>query len=146
MNIDLSKKILTFHQKFSDDEACLKLLAGIKWENGFVCRKCGHTNYCKGKTPYSRRCTRCKTEESVTAHTLFHHCRIPMSKAFEIAFLVCNKPDISSYEISKKIEMRHMTCYGFQKKILNCRDSSGSNKLLKKIIDHLNKTVEASLN
>ncbi len=146
MKTDLDKKILTFHHKFSDDKACLKLLAELKWEQGFVCRKCGHTNYCKGKTPYSRRCTRCKTEESVTAHTVFHHCKIPMSKAFEIAFLVCNKPDISSYEISKRIEMRHMTCYDFQKKIINCRDSSVNNKLLKKVIDQLNKTIKASLN
>ncbi|NOX86643.1 MAG: transposase [Chlorobi bacterium] len=146
MKIDFNEKVTAFHRAFSDENKCLKLLADLKWEQGFVCRKCGHTNYCKGKSPYSRRCTRCKAEESVTAHTVFHHCKIPMNKALEIAFLICIKPDISSYEISKRIDLRHMTCYSFQKKIINCRDSSINNKLLKKVIASLNSTVNATLN
>ena len=56
---------------FKSDEKALQFIAGIKWEGGFTCRKCGNTNFCDGKSPYSRRCTKCKTEESATAHTLF---------------------------------------------------------------------------
>ena len=36
---------------FASDDLCLKFLASVKWEDGFVCRKCGNTNYCHGKTP-----------------------------------------------------------------------------------------------
>ena len=29
-----------------------EFLAELKWKEGFICRKCGNTNYCPGKTPY----------------------------------------------------------------------------------------------
>ncbi len=114
-----------FNQLFSTNESCLQYLADLKWEQGFVCRKCGHTNFCKGKTPHSRRCTRCKTEESATAHTIFHRCRIPLTDAFEIAFQVCSKPDISTYELAKKMERRQMTCWKLKKKIMDCIETKG---------------------
>ncbi|MCK4287884.1 MAG: transposase [Bacteroidales bacterium] len=64
--------IKQFDLKFSDENKCLQYLADLKWKDGFVCRKCGHTNFCKGKTPFSRRCTKCKHDESATSHTVFH--------------------------------------------------------------------------
>lgn len=112
-----------FNRRFSTDDACLAYLAGQKWSHGFRCRKCGHTNYCHGKTPYSRRCTKCKTEESATAHTVFHRCRFHLRDAFRIAYLVCNKPKISSYKLSGELNIRHMTCWKFKTKILECLDN-----------------------
>ena len=109
-----------FRESFDTEEKCLAILAGAKWKEGFRCRKCGSTQYGKGKKPYSRRCTRCKTEESVTAHTVFHHCRIELPRAFEIAFMVCGRPDISGASLSELLETRHMTCLKFKKKILEC--------------------------
>ncbi|MBI9038720.1 MAG: transposase [Bacteroidales bacterium] len=109
-----------FNKRFSVNEKCLELLSEQKWKDGFVCRKCGHTNFCKGKAPYSRRCTKCKHEESASSHTIFHQCKIPIHEAFEIAYLVCNKPDISTYEISRVLNIRQMTCWKFKKKIINC--------------------------
>ena len=109
-----------FRARFSRDHDCLKFLADSKWEQGFLCRKCGNTNFCHGKTPFSRRCTRCKHEESASAHTIFHGCKIPLGIAFEIAYLVCRDPRISSYSLSKILGKRQMTCWKFKKKILEC--------------------------
>jgi hypothetical protein len=121
-NLDTAK----FKSLFPDDDSCLKYLANLKWSGGFVCRKCGHANYCKGKTKYARRCTRCKQEESVTAHTIFHRCIIPLKEAFEIAFQVCNSPDISTYELAKKMARRQMTCWKFKKRVMDCIESKGA--------------------
>ncbi len=120
MRVEYDDLVLNLRKRFPDTDACLRFLAGLKWKDGFVCKKCGHTNYCKGKSPYSRRCTKCKKEESATAHTVFHRCKIPMTMAFEMAFLVCNLPEVSSYQISKKMNIRQMTCYNFQKKVKLC--------------------------
>lgn len=109
-----------FTRNFSTDEECLKALAEHKWKAGYICRNCGNDNYCKGKTPYSRRCTRCKHEESAIAHTVLHHCKIPLNKAFRIAYMVCKTPQISSHEISRQIDIRQMTCWKFKKKIQEC--------------------------
>lgn len=132
-----------FRKAFPNDEACLNLLAAHKWKSGFVCVKCGGTNYCKGKSSLSRRCTKCKTEESATAHTLFHRCKIPLVKAFEIAFMVCNIADISSYEISRQLDMRHMTCYNFQKKVQHCVSGGKRDPVFQSMQVEVNRRVKS---
>lgn len=103
---------------FSSDEKCYEFLADLKWSEGFTCRKCGNPNYCAGKTPHSRRCTRCKTEESSAAGTIFHNCKFPISKAFYIAYNVCKgKEDLSTYEFARRLSLRQMTCWNFKTKI-----------------------------
>jgi hypothetical protein len=103
---------------FKSDEKCFEFLAEIKWGEGFKCRKCGNTNYCPGKTSYSRRCTKCKTEESSTAGTIFHNCKFPISKAFYIAYNVCKgREDVSTYEFARRLSLRQMTCWNFKTKI-----------------------------
>jgi two-component system, sensor histidine kinase LadS len=114
--LDLSQ----FGDTFYDEESCLRVLAEMKWSNGFTCRFCGNSRYGKGKTPYARRCTRCKREESATAHTIFHHCRMDLPKAFEIAWHVCGKPGIAASSLSEMLDTRLMTCLRFRNRILNC--------------------------
>ncbi len=109
-----------FDKRFKTDSDCLKFLAQQKWEKEYYCVKCGNTNYCSGKTEFSRRCTRCKYEESATAHTPFHHCKMPILQAFRIFYTVCCTPDISSWELSRTFELRQMTCWKFRKKIIDC--------------------------
>lgn len=114
---------------FNDSEKALKFIAEVKWENGFVCKKCGHTNYCEGKSPASRRCTRCKKEESATANTLFHNIKFPINKAFYIAYTVCVEgKDISSYEYSDQLGLNQMTCWKFRKRIKDCIIKHGADK------------------
>lgn len=113
----------TFKEAFGSQDQCLSILANAKWANGFVCRHCGNERYCQGRTLFSRRCTRCKRDESATAHTLFHHCRMDLPKAFEMAYLVCGSPVMPASTISQAMETRHMTCLNFKKRILQCLQS-----------------------
>ena len=117
--------IAEFRGVFSEPDECLKFLADKKWVDGFVCRSCGNTNYCKGKTQFSRRCTRCKREESATAHTIFHRCHIPITEAFRIVYMVCSDPSVSTYELSRQIELRQMTCWKLKSRLMECIKSKG---------------------
>jgi hypothetical protein len=113
----------TLQELFSSDDKCFEFLAELKWEDGFVCRKCGNPNSCPGKAPHSRRCTRCKTEESAAAGTIFHNCKFPISKAFYIAYSVCRgSEDLSSYEFARRLSLRQMTCWNFKTKIRHALD------------------------
>jgi len=115
---ELSEKQI--NDLFNSDEKCLEFLSEVKWENGFTCHKCGHDNYCAGKSPYSRRCTKCKTEESATSGTIFHNCKFPIHKAFYIAYYVCKgKEELSTYEFARRLSLRQMTCWNFRTKIRN---------------------------
>jgi two-component system, sensor histidine kinase LadS len=117
-----------FSEIFATEEDCLKYLASLKWDKDFICKKCGHNNFCSGKTPYSRRCTRCKHDESATAHTPFHGCRMPMLMAFQMAYQVCCRPAISTYKLSQIFDIRQMTCWKLKRKILICINDSSSAK------------------
>jgi len=116
---------LKLEQLLQDEEKCLEYIAGEKWRDGFTCRKCGHTNYCAGKKPFSRRCTRCKHEESASAHTIFHGCHLPITQAFQLAYQVCQDPGISSYELARQLDTRQMTCWKLKKRMRECIEAKG---------------------
>ena len=121
------------NKMFTEDEL-LFLLSEQKWKNGFVCLKCGNDNYCKGKKPHSRRCTKCKAEESATAHTIFHHCKIPLVEAFTLAQIVCCNPKISTYEIIRQFEIRQMTCWKFKTHMMECLNDLENSPKLKELM------------
>jgi hypothetical protein len=113
-----------------DEDQCLQFIADEKWREGYVCKKCGHTNFCSGKKPHSRRCTRCKHEESATAHTLFHGCHLPLVQAFRMAYQVCHNPSVSTYELARQLDTRQMTCWKLKKRMLECIETQGELKLV----------------
>jgi hypothetical protein len=121
---------LDLEEVLVNEENVLSLLAAEKWKDGFVCRKCGHTNYCKGKKPYSRRCTKCKSEESATSHTIFHGCHLPLVQAFKLAYEVCHNPNISTYKLARELETRQMTCWKLKKRMMECIEAHGELKLV----------------
>ena len=118
---------IKFNRAFSNDDDCYQYLAEIKWDEWYSCRKCGHANYCKGKKPFSRRCTRCKLDESPTAGTMFDKCKFPLLTAFHIVFKIATKKKgMSSLELSHEFELRQMTCWEFKWKIQQAMQSTES--------------------
>jgi two-component system, sensor histidine kinase LadS len=130
---------------FKNDIQCLEYLSQLKWANGFICKKCNNDNYCDGKVPYSRRCTRCKNEESATANTLFHNIKFPISKAFYIVYEIFKDKKISTFEISQTLNIRQITCWNFKNKIeeriIKLINSTNSDNLL--ITDIFVKEIES---
>jgi len=117
---------ITFNRQFQTDEDCFKYLSEIKWQSGYICKKCGHSKYYKGVKPCSRRCMRCKYDESPTAGTMFDKCKFSLLKAFHIAFKISTKKKgMSSEELSDEFELRQKTCWEFKWKIQQAMQSSG---------------------
>lgn len=107
-----------FSAMYPDDDSCLKFLAHIKWPSGYSCAKCSHKNFSDGRTPYSRRCTKCGYDESVTAYTILQNTRLPINKAFYLIFLVyASKGNISSHRLSAILHIRQSTCWAYSSKI-----------------------------
>ena len=112
---------IKFTLQFYEDESCYKYLSEIKWEAGYKCKKCGKIDYYRGIKPYSRRCLKCKYDESPTAGTMFDKCKFPL----HIAFRVCTKKKgMSSLELSHEFEQRQMTCGEFKWKVQQAMESS----------------------
>jgi len=118
-----------FKKIYPDEESCFKYLADIKWSKAYVCKKCNNKNSSNGKTPFSKRCTKCGYDESVTSFTLFHNSKIPITTSFYLVYLVLAHKNISSHELSDKLGLRQKTCWAFKKKIVEAIEGSKSPKL-----------------
>jgi hypothetical protein len=120
-----------FSKIYPDQDSCHKFLAELKWQDGYQCQKCENTHFFKGHMPYSRRCSKCSYEESVTAYTIFQNTRIPITKAFYMIFLVYStNGKISSHKLSEILTIRQSTCWAYSnriKKLLTTRKGAAKN-------------------
>src|SRR5712691_10070252 len=72
---------------FPDDAACLDYLDWLRWPDGFVCPHCSSAVAWQLRDGrYS--CGGCKRRVSVTAGTIFHGTRTPLTVWFEAAWLM----------------------------------------------------------
>ena len=107
-----------FSAMYPDDISCMKFLSELKWPQGYSCRNCGNLSYGKGKSHYSRRCSKCGYDESVTSFTILQNTRLPINKAFYMLFLLYStKGAISSHKLSDILDIRQSTCWAYSSKI-----------------------------
>ncbi|MDD2200424.1 MAG: IS1595 family transposase [Bacteroidales bacterium] len=125
-----SMTIFDFQKKFPDERSCMSYLAELKWQDGYVCPKCGNKKYCAGSNEFDRQCTKCNYLESPTSRTLFHKTKFSILKAFYIVYYVStSKKGISSTELSRKLGLRQKTCWSFKQKVMHGMKSSGNFKI-----------------
>ena len=64
------------------EEQCRAALLRLRWPDGFVCPCCGHRGHCvlAGRGLY--QCNRCKKQTSLTAGTIFHAIKLPLTLWF----------------------------------------------------------------
>lgn len=118
---------IKFNRAFLSDDDCYRYLADIKWAEGYVCRKCGNSKYYNGVKPFSRRCMKCKYDESPTSGTMFDKCKFPLLLAFHIVFKISSKKKgMSSIELSAEFELRQKTCWEFKWKVQQAMQSTCS--------------------
>jgi hypothetical protein len=126
-----SLSLFEFQRMFPDNQSCYEYLVEMKWKEGYKCKKCNHTNFCKGNKELDRQCTKCRWNESPTSGTLFHLCKFPILKAFYIIYYVSTtKNGVSTTELSRKLELRQKTCWFFKQKVMKAMESSGDFPLL----------------
>ncbi len=117
----LFNKYLTyseFQSVFPDHLACYRYLENSKWNEEYKCRKCKNQKYSSSPTSFSRRCSKCGYNESITAFTIFHGIKFPIEKAFYITFRVTRgKKDFTLDELSEILDLRKNTVWKFKRKI-----------------------------
>lgn len=121
LNERLMEKTMDYHQfqtLYPDKLACYRFLENLKWQNGYHCRKCKNEKYFEGAHKFSRRCTRCGYNESITAFTIFHSIKFPIEKAFYITYLtVAGKKDHTLESLASQLGLRLNTVWGFKQKV-----------------------------
>ncbi len=79
-----------FRTRFSTEEACRAELFRLRFPNGFVCPKCGCTEYypVRRRNVFQRRA--CRHQTSVTAGTVMHRTHLPADRLVLGDLSVCH--------------------------------------------------------
>lgn len=118
------QNIIKFIKELPNDDACKAYLAKIKWQDGFICCKCGHKKGCV-KAGYKYHCYSCQHVESATANTLFHKVKFGLQKAFCVVFeMSTSSKSISSIQMGKRFSIRQGTAWFFMQKVRKAMESS----------------------
>jgi len=87
--VDYPRTFQQVLQWFPDDAACLEYLERLRWPDGFVCPHCDGTNAWKIARRGMWMCAGCGKQTSVTAGTIFHRSRTPLSVWFAAIWNIC---------------------------------------------------------
>lgn len=75
---------------FPDDDACRTYLERLRWPAGFVCPGCGSARAWRTGSGLWM-CAGCARKTSVTAGTIFHRTRLPLTTWFGAIWFVCSQ-------------------------------------------------------
>lgn len=111
--------------KFASEESCQRYLADCRWPNGFVCPRCEHQRaYALGR---QRRwqCTSCRHQVSLTAGTILHNTKTPLTLWFWAAYLMAtDKRGISALLLQRQLGLKRyetawMMLHKFRRAMVN---------------------------
>ena len=107
-----------WQRQFDTEAACLTHLAQLRWPDGFQCPTCGHDHgwLLPSRTLYE--CANCHRQTSVTAGTLFHATKLPLTKWFwAIYWVSSDKGSVSALRLSKLIGVTWRSAYSMLRKL-----------------------------
>ena len=97
-----------FRTRFSTEDACRAELFRLRFPEGFVCPKCGCTEYYPVRGRNMFQCRTCRHQTSVTAGTVMHRTHLPLTVWFWAIYLCAtDKRGISAVQLSRTLDI----CY-----------------------------------
>jgi len=102
---DFPRSLIEFQQRFSDETACAQYLIATRWPDGFVCPGCGGGKAWRLETrAWTFECANCGRQTSVTAGTIMHHSKLPLTAWFWAAYLMATHSNgISALQLQRQL-------------------------------------------
>jgi hypothetical protein len=86
---EFPRSLIEFQRRFPDERACASYLAQMRWPDGFRCPACGHGKGWELSTKaFTWECAGCARQTSVTAGTVMHASKLPLTVWFWAAYLM----------------------------------------------------------
>lgn len=131
-----SMSLLAFQKRFNSEEACREHLFKHKWSSGYVCEKCGCTEYYFVPTRHIYECKKCSYQATVTSNTVMHRTHTPLVKWFWAIYMAArDKRGISAIGLSKQIDVSYPTAWLVLHKIRKAMEQRDSNYKLANIVE-----------
>jgi transposase-like protein len=108
--VDLS--ITEFQKLFNNEDACRNYLFKSRWPKGFICPKCGHSEYYLINKRHLYQCAKCKKQHSVTTGTIFQDTHLSLQKWFWAIYLISrDKRGFSALALKNAIQVSYPTAW-----------------------------------
>ena len=119
------KTLREFQSKFAEEEACQRYLAACRWPEGFVCPRCGNRRAYELVALRRWQCTSCRHQSSLTAGTILHNTKTPLTVWFWAAYLMStDKRGVSALLLQRQLGLRRyetawMMLHKFRRAMVN---------------------------
>src|ERR1700730_14219576 len=102
---DFPRSLIEFQQRFGDEAACAQYLVATRWPGGFVCPGCAWGNaWPLEPKAWTYECAACGRQTSVTAGTIMHHSKLPLTAWFWAAYLMATHFNgISALQLQRQL-------------------------------------------
>jgi transposase-like protein len=131
--------MLTVHEfraAFGEDSDCLEQLSRQRWPEGFRCPRCDGPSRGYMSDRRVHECARCAYQCSVTAGTILHKTRTPLTSWFWAIYRMSHdKKGISALQLSKEIGVRYRTAWTMQHKIRKAMEDRDQSYKLRGLIE-----------
>src|SRR5436853_531902 len=99
--------IADFQKAFQDEGSCAAYLFTLRWPDGFVCPICrGKRGASLKSRAYTHECLDCGRQTSITADTVMHRSRHPLTVWFSAAHLIATHPGgLSARQIQERLRI-----------------------------------------
>ncbi len=135
----MSRKALSlmqFQKKFGTEKACQNHLFRLRWPEGFRCPRCQHPEAYLHSTRHLYHCKACGYQASLTAGTVFHKTRTPLTKWFWMIWLMGRQKSVSLLSLQRMLEIKsYKTVWIMGHKILDAMAEQDANYKLAGLID-----------
>lgn len=118
---DFPMSEIEFEKRFNTEQACMDYLAKMKWPEGFCCQRCGHWQYwISAKRLYI--CTRCESGYSLTAGTVMHGTKKPLTYWFKAMWwFTTRKSGVNAVNLKELLGLgSYQTAWAWLHKLRRC--------------------------
>ncbi len=103
---DFPRSLKEFQARFGDEAACRAYLAACRWPEGYRCGRCEHPEAFDLARRGLWQCKACGYQTSVTAGTVLHRTRMPLTLWFWAAYLVTtHTPGLSALQLQRQLDI-----------------------------------------
>ena len=108
-----------FREAYGSEEQCRAVVEKLRWPGGFVCPVCGGCEGTRLRTRPKIQCRACRHQVSLTAGTIFHATKLPLTSWFLAMWLIATaKNGISSVELGRRLGIKQTNAWSLKQKIM----------------------------
>ena len=130
---DFPKSEIEFDRRFATESACYDYLFRLKWPDGFMCSKCGHQSYWIS-SKHIFICTRCESHFSLTADTIMHDTKKPITYWFKAMWwFTTRRSGVNAINLQELLGFSYPTAWSWLQKLRRCTIRKDREKLSGKV-------------